>query len=117
MSRWPPPSWTNSSPSAFLRDVVDATYDDLMRRAPLHLAAERGHESVVRFLVDRGAELNPRDNGGARPLHYAAAADREGTVRALLDAGADARARDARGEQPIHWASAKGATFAVRALS
>jgi ankyrin repeat protein len=37
-------------------------------QTPLHLAAMRGHEEVVRILLDHGAEINARDDGDNTPL-------------------------------------------------
>lgn len=60
-------------------------------RRPLTTAVEFGHDSIARFLLDRGAdptwpELNA-DNGGA--LHAAARAGNRALVELLLSRGAD----------------------------
>ena len=54
----------------------------------LHLAVD--HPTVVRLLLDRGADPNARDtDDNVTPLHVAAARGAIESVRALLDAGAD----------------------------
>ena len=39
---------------------------------PLHFAAQYGRLSVVEYLVNHGAQLNPRDNSQRTPLGIAA---------------------------------------------
>jgi hypothetical protein len=62
----------------------------------IQTAAMRGHEEVVRELLNAGASFdavtsdltNPPLNGGGCPLHYAAANGHNEVVKALLQAGA-----------------------------
>jgi ankyrin repeat protein len=56
----------------------------------LHDAAKHGHESIVRLLLEHGADPNAREAGdNTCPLHWAAARGDLETMRALLDAGGD----------------------------
>ena len=56
---------------------------------PLVVAAEMGHDAIVRALLDAGADTDLAANDGATPLHIAADSGHDAIVRALLDAGAD----------------------------
>lgn len=56
---------------------------------PLHLAAENGHASTVRYLVERGAGVNKEGIHGETALHRACAAGQEAVVPVLLEANAD----------------------------
>lgn len=38
---------------------------------PLHAAALLGHDDIARYLLERGAEINTRNNEGHTPLDYA----------------------------------------------
>jgi ankyrin repeat protein len=54
----------------------------------MHAAAENGHLEVLRFLIENGAELNPRVTSGQTPLTLAAAADQAEAVALLQSHGA-----------------------------
>ncbi|KAJ3279395.1 hypothetical protein HK104_001507 [Borealophlyctis nickersoniae] len=58
----------------------------------LWLAAHQGHEEVVQFLIQAGADV---DTGEGRPLLTAAARGHVEVVQLLLNAGADVHAVDA----------------------
>jgi hypothetical protein len=52
-------------------------------RTPLSWAAERGHEAVVKLLLEKGAELESKDNDGHTPLSWAADKGHEAVVKLL----------------------------------
>ena len=47
------------------------------------LAASRGHVHVLRYLLDRGADVNARAHDGCTPLHLAILDEHVETVRPL----------------------------------
>jgi hypothetical protein len=59
----------------------------------IHLAAWRGHEAVGRLLLDRGADVDAKDEYGWTTLRKVAVKGREMVARQLLDRGADVNAR------------------------
>ena len=70
------------------------TLRDSNRRAALHLAAmadatENSRNEMVKYLLEKDADMGSRDKYGSTPLHIAVKARHEGTVKLLLPKGKD----------------------------
>lgn len=89
---------------------------------PLHGAVTNkvlDRSSLVKLLLDYGADPNARTKPGVRsysfwrdartrgetPLHRAAAYSSAEVIKMLLDSGADTTIRDVNGDSPLGWAS------------
>lgn len=74
----------------------------------LHLLAKRGDARGVRWLLERGVNVNARWNHWGSvltPLHLAVMQDREDIVRLLVDAGAEASIKDSMHDSDsVGWA-------------
>lgn len=68
---------------------VDFRERDSVRYTPLMYAAEYGNLETVRFLLDRGADVNALDKRNLAPLYIAASRGDAGIVSLLIDRGAD----------------------------
>eukprot|EP00026_Physarum_polycephalum_P004566 Phypoly_transcript_04588.p1 GENE.Phypoly_transcript_04588~~Phypoly_transcript_04588.p1 ORF type:complete len:601 (+),score=91.42 Phypoly_transcript_04588:309-2111(+) len=66
-------------------NVNDPDYDG---RTPLHLAAEEGHLETVKYLVQRGANINVEDRWGTVPLRGAISFNRNEVAAYLREIGA-----------------------------
>ncbi|KAK0623844.1 ankyrin repeat-containing domain protein [Immersiella caudata] len=100
----------------FLNNKADIkSRDQSFGQTPLSWAAERGHEGVV-VLLDKGADIETRDQVGRTPLLWAAENGHEGVVVLLLDKGADIETRDQIGQTPLSWAAENGHEGVVELL-
>ncbi len=90
------------------RPGVDLDRANLHGRAPLHLAAARGHRSAVKRLLTAGAAADLRDIDGQTPLILAARAGRLAVATTLLLGGADPTVHDAHGLTAAGWAAREG---------
>ena len=82
--------------------------DKIFGWTPLHWAAARGERELLVLLLDRGAEVNAKDNNLWTPLHEAISNKDTETAAFLLDRGADVNAADKNGRTPLHDAAADG---------
>ena len=64
--------------------------DTKQQRTALMCAAQRGHTSIVQYLLEQGALVNTQDVKGVTSLMMASQNGHPETVRVLLDYGADA---------------------------
>ncbi len=71
--------------SFLLRYGVPIHGADLEGRTPLHEAARRGYESIVKLLVNEGADLKLKNHKGWTPLEDAAASGQATIVEVLLE--------------------------------
>ncbi|XP_076345953.1 tankyrase isoform X1 [Tachypleus tridentatus] len=78
------------------------------KSTPLHFAAGFGRRDVVEHLLQNGANVHARDDGGLIPLHNACSFGHAEVVQLLLKHGADPNARDNWNYTPLHEAAIKG---------
>ena len=80
------------------------------------IAAQEGQETVVRALLEAGADVNKTLDKGATPLYIAAQNSHEAVVRALIELGADVNKAKDNGVTPLFIAAQNGHEAVVRAL-
>jgi ankyrin repeat protein len=73
---------------------------------PLLMAIEHGNDTIVRYLVDNGADVNAQGGRYGNPLQAAATED-AGIVRYLVENGASVNARDGLYGSPLQAAATK----------
>ncbi|KAF9582697.1 hypothetical protein BGW38_010874 [Lunasporangiospora selenospora] len=96
------------SSSPLLKDSID-NISSATGMNPLHFAASRGHEPVVRVLIDQaGAGVDVPDREGESALLKASYTGNYSVVCFLLKRGANVHQRDKDGWTALHNASSKG---------
>ena len=83
---------------------------------PLIWAACNGHDEVVHFLLERGADANAQNEQGTSALHMAAYNGHSAVLATLLKAGASTEVEDNDGKTPLAYALDEGDEEAVAAL-
>ncbi|MGH0119707.1 UNVERIFIED_CONTAM: hypothetical protein FKN15_058660 [Acipenser sinensis] len=78
------------------------------KSTPLHFAAGFGRKDVVDYLLQNGANVHARDDGGLISLHNACSFGHAEVVNLLLRRGADPNSRDNWNYTPLHEAAIKG---------
>jgi ankyrin repeat protein len=71
----------------------------------LHCATWKGHQEIVAFLLEAGADVNAHnsnDHWGTTPLHAAAHANQAAIAQLLIENGANINAQDLNGKTPMH---------------
>jgi ankyrin repeat protein len=69
---------------------------------PLMMAINNGHEEVVRYLLNSGADVNASGKLGRTPLHLAAFNGMLDLVQTLILQGANVNAKTVDGATPMH---------------
>jgi uncharacterized protein len=96
-------------------NVNDASQNN-QRVTPLHAASASRSVSIVRTLLEHGADPNARQNGGFTALHSAAQNGQVEMIRLLLAQEAQADVRNEDGETPLDIAQKNNFTEAVTLL-
>lgn len=93
---------------------------DFATAQPLHEAISKGEISTVKMLLDKGTNVNERNEDGETALIYAANKGRIDIVKLLLDKGADVNAQTTGGDLPkataLVYAAANGNVDMVELL-
>jgi ankyrin repeat protein len=122
MRAWPRGAKTGGEKMAFVIgishvEVVRASLEtsDALAQA-LMRAALTGQAAAISALVDKGADVNAKDQSGRTALMEAAFGGHVETVQALIERGADVNAKDHSGWTALMEAASKGHTRMVRVL-
>uniref|UniRef100_H3CTL6 Ankyrin repeat and sterile alpha motif domain containing 6 n=1 Tax=Tetraodon nigroviridis TaxID=99883 RepID=H3CTL6_TETNG len=102
--------------SADMLSLVPVDCTDEEGNTALQLAAASGHETLVRFLLRKGASVDSRNNYGWTPLMHAARFGHLTVAHILLENGADINGRNRLGASVLTMAARGGHTHVVKLL-
>jgi hypothetical protein len=71
---------------------------------PLHIAAQNGHDGIVRVLLQHNIDCNEPDSDGLTPLIHATVGGYEDVIESLLSYGAQVDKVDSQRRTVLHWA-------------
>lgn len=63
----------------------------------MHIASVARETELALSLINKGADVNAKDNYGMTPLHWASESGRKTFASLLIDKGADVKAKDNKG--------------------
>jgi hypothetical protein len=98
------------------RDPSLVAAKDKGGETPLHWAAFSGNVDLVRFLLDKGAEIDATSGRGLTPLAYTAVQGRIQAAGLLIERGADVNVRTPLDMTPLIIAAEQGAVELVKRL-
>ena len=67
----------------------------------LHIMCSKGDIWYVKRHLDKGSDVNAKDENGVTPLHYAAEGGYNEIVELLIDKGVDVNTKDNLGRTPL----------------
>ncbi len=82
---------------------AEVNFKHINETTPLYNAVWRGHVSIVKFLISKGANLNATNFGIKQPALFKACANGSfELVKILVEAGADINIKDSEGTTPLY---------------
>jgi len=97
-------------------DFKDVDVKTASGMTPLHVAASRGHVSLLQYLLEKGAKKDAAWRGGVTALHFAAESGKVGAVEYLLSQKLDVNAKRADGSTALHTAALRGDVATMKLL-
>ncbi|KAK6526024.1 Histone-lysine N-methyltransferase [Arthrobotrys megalospora] len=86
---------------------LDINFRDDWGATPLFWAAQNDHSKIVKLLLDKRAQVDPKNPDGRTPLHQATVRGSKEVAQVLLGRGADPQSQDRWGEEPLSSARAR----------
>ncbi|MBA95595.1 MAG: hypothetical protein CMP21_07755 [Rickettsiales bacterium] len=99
-----------------LKSVMSGTVIDINREDELLIRIFNLHYAILKRLIDKGGDVNARNQDGITPLDFAIAKGDVEFIKLLIDKGGDVNARNQDGITPLHWVAYKGYEVIVKAL-
>ncbi|KAE8829711.1 hypothetical protein HRS9122_09526 [Pyrenophora teres f. teres] len=98
------------------QDAIEASWPSLGWMCPIHMAAKKGHDRILRLLLDKDPDCNGKDSDGTTPLMLAVSGGYEDVTDTLLRHGARIAEVDNQQRSALHWAVANRREAVLRIL-
>ncbi|MEG7523874.1 MAG: ankyrin repeat domain-containing protein [Chromatiales bacterium] len=85
-----------------LASKVELNTIDKNGNAPLHIASKNGHNTIVKILIDKGADANLTNKNGDTPLNWALIKGNEDIAEFIIGKGADINGVNKHANPPLH---------------
>ncbi|KAL0481546.1 hypothetical protein AKO1_012309 [Acrasis kona] len=83
-------------------------------RTALHYASIHSHHSILKYLIENGANVNVKDEQQRTPIHYACEQENISCMVTLIESGADYKIKDLRNNTPYDLIPNTNATRSVQ---
>jgi len=103
------------SPSRVFQQPMVASVE-VRGKTALHLGSEKGHSTILKILLNNGAQVDAVDGHGRTALHYGVENGHTEVVNLLLSFGADPKLADSGGLSVLHVAVNAGREDIVQLL-
>ena len=81
---------------------VNANISEYNQASILSIASRKGFYDLVKFFMEKGSQVNAKDENQQTALHHATANNHASVAQLLIDSQADPNALDATGQSPLH---------------
>jgi ankyrin repeat protein len=86
------------------QDAVDDIRPAIGWLSPIHMAVKKGHDKILRLLIEKNQDCNEKDSDGTTPLMLAVIGGHEDVTDTLLRHGARVAEVDRQRRSALHWA-------------
>ncbi|KAF5670521.1 ankyrin protein 3 [Fusarium heterosporum] len=87
-----------------------------LSQTPLFSGVIRGSSSVIKLLLEKGADIRALDRFKNSLLHHLASSDKSSVLKLILEHGADINWQNTQGHTPLHVAIITGQSSAIKIL-
>ncbi len=102
---------TSENDVALINELIASGLDvnqldtEMSNNTLLHIAAIHGSDDVAKLLLEKGANVDARNQDGYSPIHFALRNENVSTAQIFLDHGADVNQSDKHGNTLLHYAA------------